>query len=213
MPVWVDLYNQAMESPASQPSAPADQLRSAPGRLELVRQFINTADIEHGEDEWSDLDALRAWLRKRQLIGARERLGAGDLELALGAREALRTLLEDRDRGAGVDAGAIRSLNAAGTGAPLRGAFDHDGQPVLVPAACGLSRALGELFAIVELAAADGSWSRLKVCADHGCRWAFYDHSKNRSRSWCNMAVCGNRAKARQYRLRHRSASPEAETG
>jgi len=223
MPVFLARYNRGMEEPASQVPAsgalvsqapvPAEQRRGAPGRLELVREFINTADIEHGEDKWGDLDALRAWLRKRELIGARERLGAGDLELALGARESLRTVLEDRDRGAGVDARAIRSLNAAGSGALLRVAFDHDGAPVLEPAASGLSRALGELFAIVELAAADGSWSRLKVCADHGCRWAFYDHSKNRSRSWCNMAVCGNRAKARQYRLRHRSASPEAATG
>ena len=99
-----------MEEPASQVPAsgalvsqapvPAEQRRSAPGRLELVREFINTADIEHGEDKWGDLDALRAWLRKRELIGARERLGAGDLELALGARSpcerCLRTVTGER---------------------------------------------------------------------------------------------------------------------
>jgi predicted RNA-binding Zn ribbon-like protein len=198
-----------MEAPISQPVAAAEQRRSAPGRLELVRQFINTADLAPGEDEWSDLNALRAWLRKRQLIGTRERLGGGDLERAMAVRETLRTVLEDRDRGEQVDAVAIGSLNALGTGALLRVTFDRDGLPLLEPAAGGLDRALGELFAIVELAAADGSWSRLKVCADHGCRWAFYDHSKNRSRNWCNMAVCGNRAKARQYRRRQRSATAE----
>ena len=152
--------------------------RAAPGRLELVRQFINTADLHPGEDELVDLEALRAWLRKRGLIAPREPLAAGDLERALALREALRTLFAVRDR---------------------------DGVPALEPVARGLEGAFAELLAIIEHAAVDGSLARLKVCADHDCRWAFYDQSKNRSRSWCNMAVCGNRAKAREYRRRHRS--------
>jgi predicted RNA-binding Zn ribbon-like protein len=89
-------------------------------------------------------------------------------------------------------------------GALRRVAFDADGAPRLEPVASGLDRAVAELYAIIERAAVDGTWERLKVCGDHGCRWAFYDHSKNRSRSWCNMAVCGNRAKAREYRRRQR---------
>jgi len=54
----------------------------------------------------------------------------------------------------------------------------------------------------VERAQADGTWDRMKACAADTCRWAFYDHSRNRSRQWCDMAVCGNRAKARTYRKR-----------
>ena len=54
-------------------------------------------------------------------------------------------------------------------------------------------------------AMADGTWPRLKACAAHNCEWAFYDTSKNRSRTWCNMAVCGNREKARAYRQRQRA--------
>ena len=46
------------------------------------------------------------------------------------------------------------------------------------------------------------AWKRLKACRLHTCEWAFYDHTKNRSGAWCNMAVCGNRAKARAYRER-----------
>ena len=53
----------------------------------------------------------------------------------------------------------------------------------------------------------DGSWERLKVCADHGCRWAFYDRSKNRQGHWCDMAVCGNRLKNRELRARQRDQS------
>jgi predicted RNA-binding Zn ribbon-like protein len=197
-----------MEPLVPQPP-PAGEPPSAPGQLELVSQFINSADLAAGEDEWSDLDALRDWLREHDLIGARERLGAGDLQQALRVREALRKVLDDRQLGGQVDPAAIGVLNAAGSGALLQVGFAGDGLPALEAAARGLEGALARLFAIVELAAADGSWLRLKVCADHGCRWAFYDQSKNRSRSWCNMASCGNRAKARKYRLRHGTNAAE----
>ncbi|MGO7208714.1 CGNR zinc finger domain-containing protein, partial [Rhizobium ruizarguesonis] len=42
---------------------------------------------------------------------------------------------------------------------------------------------------------------RMKICGN--CGWLFIDRSKNRSRAWCDMAVCGNRTKAnRHYRLK-----------
>lgn len=45
-----------------------------------------------------------------------------------------------------------------------------------------------------------GDLERVKECADEmGCGWMFYDMSKNRSRRWCGMSGCGNRAKARRY--------------
>ena len=179
--------------------------RAAPGRLELVRQFVNTADLAEGTDELDGLDALAAWLRERSLIGPRERLAPDDLQRALAVREALRDLLEHRSHGA-LDEAAVQALNAVPAGALLRVAFDRHGSPQLEPVAGGLDRALGELFAIIHTAAVDGSWDRLKVCADDGCRWAYYDQSRNRSRSWCNMASCGNRAKARSYRQRQRPA-------
>lgn len=41
---------------------------------------------------------------------------------------------------------------------------------------------------------------RVKICADdRGCGWIFLDRSKNRSRRWCDMKDCGNRAKARRF--------------
>ena len=184
-------------------SVPSGPPRSAPGRLELVRQFVNTADLADGTDELDGLDALAAWLRERSLIGPRERLAPEDLQRALAVREALRDLLEYRSGGA-LDE-PVHVLNAVPAGALLRVAFDRQGTPSLEPVAGGLDRALGELFAIIHTAAVDGKWDRLKVCADDGCRWAYYDQSRNRSRSWCNMAVCGNRSKAREYRRRQRA--------
>jgi predicted RNA-binding Zn ribbon-like protein len=41
---------------------------------------------------------------------------------------------------------------------------------------------------------------RLHACASDTCRWLFLDTSKNRTRRWCDMKTCGNRAKARRYR-------------
>lgn len=46
---------------------------------------------------------------------------------------------------------------------------------------------------------------RLKICPN--CEWLFVDKSRNRSRSWCDMAVCGNRAKARLHYARKRKES------
>jgi predicted RNA-binding Zn ribbon-like protein len=43
---------------------------------------------------------------------------------------------------------------------------------------------------------------RIKTCPGENCGWKFVDRSKNRSRRWCDMAVCGNLVKAREYRAR-----------
>jgi predicted RNA-binding Zn ribbon-like protein len=40
---------------------------------------------------------------------------------------------------------------------------------------------------------------KVKKCADTDCGWLFLDMSRNRSRRWCDMKSCGNRAKARRY--------------
>jgi predicted RNA-binding Zn ribbon-like protein len=46
---------------------------------------------------------------------------------------------------------------------------------------------------------------RLHTCASETCRWLFLDTSKNRTRRWCDMKICGNRAKARRYSAAHRN--------
>lgn len=43
---------------------------------------------------------------------------------------------------------------------------------------------------------------RLKICPN--CQWLFLDRSRNRSRAWCDMAVCGNRVKANRHYRRNR---------
>ena len=43
---------------------------------------------------------------------------------------------------------------------------------------------------------------RIRQCANPECLWLFIDASKNGTRRWCDMAACGNRAKARRHYLR-----------
>jgi predicted RNA-binding Zn ribbon-like protein len=74
-----------------------------------------------------------------------------------------------------------------------------------VPDEADVPGALSRILAVVYTAMADESWHRLKACRLDDCQWAFYDQSKNRSRTWCSMKVCGNRAKARAYRERQRA--------
>ena len=49
---------------------------------------------------------------------------------------------------------------------------------------------------------------KIKACADSACGWLFIDLSRNRSRRWCDMQDCGNRAKvSRFYKKRIKDAS------
>ena len=45
--------------------------------------------------------------------------------------------------------------------------------------------------------------AQLRCCASETCRWLFLDTSKNRTRRWCDMKVCGNRMKARRFYARN----------
>ncbi|TKA12045.1 hypothetical protein FCI23_09025 [Actinacidiphila oryziradicis] len=69
---------------------------------------------------------------------------------------------------------------------------------------------MGRLLSLTAPAGFHGTWRRLKICPSEHCQWAFYDHSKNRSGTWCQMAECGNRAKARAYRNRRTEPSDAA---
>jgi predicted RNA-binding Zn ribbon-like protein len=61
------------------------------------------------------------------------------------------------------------------------------------------------VLAAMVIAEREGSWHRLKICREDTCQWVFFDRSKNQSKTWCSMRVCGNRNKTRSYRSRQRS--------
>lgn len=67
------------------------------------------------------------------------------------------------------------------------------------------------LAGAIALSAAEflafASRERLKLCANPGCRWVFYDGTKNARRRWCDDALCGNLFRVRRYRSRPRKAA------
>jgi predicted RNA-binding Zn ribbon-like protein len=177
--------------------------QQAPGDLELVRAFVNTLDIERGTDALATPRELGAWLSETGLESDGRHPSAGELGRAVQVREALRTILLSHNDGSAEPSEAWMALDEAAARARLQVRFDPTGVGLRVPAAHGVDGAIGRLLAVVHGAVADPeSWRRLKACRLHTCEWAFYDHTKNRSGTWCNMAVCGNRAKARAYRER-----------
>jgi predicted RNA-binding Zn ribbon-like protein len=177
----------------------------APGDLELVRRFVNTRDVEEGSDELDSPDALLDWFAGMDLLN-RDRASADekDLERALAVREGIRSLLLTNN-GEEVEPAHLSELNRAAGSVCLTVRFDEEGNPALKPESSGVSAALGRILATVVRATNEGVWSRLKVCPNDACQWAFYDRSKNRSGKWCTMEVCGNRMKARTFRQRQAS--------
>jgi predicted RNA-binding Zn ribbon-like protein len=172
--------------------------------LEIVRAFVNTADVS-GSDELDTPSTLVAWLAEHALIEEGTAASEKDLERTRALREALRAFLYVNSGGE-LDPKAPPVLDAAAERSGLRLHFCADGDAGLMSCAEGVNGAHGRLLAIVAEAMRAGTWARLKACRSDDCRWAFFDGSKNHSRAWCSMALCGNRAKARAYRERHSEA-------
>ncbi|MET0144490.1 MAG: CGNR zinc finger domain-containing protein [Ilumatobacteraceae bacterium] len=147
----------------------------------LVVAFLNTLDVESGTDDVATQEAWERWVAEHDLAPA------GQVADAVAARAALRA--------------------AAGDGPPIEvevpvSAGVVDGRPATVPA-----DAAGAVLLAASRLADAGAWARVKLCAAETCRWAYVDESRNRSRAWCSMETCGNRAKARSFRARARAHS------
>lgn len=55
-----------------------------------------------------------------------------------------------------------------------------------------------------------GELELVRQCDSASCRWLFLDRSKNHSRRWCDMRICGNRVKVQRFYSRQRKLSPSA---
>ncbi|SDN71592.1 CGNR zinc finger domain-containing protein [Lentzea jiangxiensis] len=106
---------------------------------------------------------------------------------------------------------ALRSSIEGSSGPKTAAGVVHieltDGVPVL-----SSSDALGAVLAASARLAVLGSWERFKICPADDCQRAFFDRSRNRSRTWCSMQVCGNREKARTFRKRSRAQNSRLAT-
>jgi predicted RNA-binding Zn ribbon-like protein len=178
--------------------------KRAPEPLKVLQRFVNSVSFERGEEELDSPEALKSWLVERDLMSPDDPVSEGDLRRAIDVREGLRALLF-ANNGHDLDTGSVERLDRAASRAGVCLHFDReDGSLRLEPDASGVDGAIARLMGDVARATHEGSWARLKACPEHTCRWAFYDHSKNRSARWCSMETCGNMAKARAYRARQR---------
>jgi predicted RNA-binding Zn ribbon-like protein len=57
---------------------------------------------------------------------------------------------------------------------------------------------------IVDLLTSEAA-GMVRECANLECRWLFLDTSRNHSRRWCDMKICGNRMKARRFKAQHKA--------
>ncbi len=169
----------------------------APGALELVRRFVNTADLPSGPDELDSLEKARAWCLSYGLAPPRD---ATHLRLLRDFREALRDLLF-ANNGEGDAPSAWEHLRPFLASTRLSLAVSPARGLELSPEDKG---PIASLLATVYESQLLGTWSRLRACRKPSCRFAYYDRTKNASRAWCSMATCGNQAKAQRRRQRER---------
>ena len=172
-------------------------------QLDLIRDYVNTFDLETGIDAIASPDELATWFSEQGLVDDLVEPSDQEVAAAHAVREAIRELLLENNGVHGDTAAASKTLEAAGREAHLTVRFEN-GRPLLAPEGDGARAAIGRIVATVAELAPTDEWKRLKGCRDDDCRVAFYDKSRNRSRAWCSMEVCGNREKARSFRERHR---------
>ena len=166
----------------------------------LLVEFVNTHDLEEETDALGEPDRLAAWVAEQtgELVGTLDR---EDVARVQALRESLRAILRTHNGGTAEEA-QLEPLREAAERSRYRTTLSTDGQLEIAPARAGLTGFEARLLLAIERLQSQGAWPRLKACTDDDCRWAFYDSTRNRSRTWCSMEECGNREKTRRYRER-----------
>ena len=200
----------------------AAEMRLVGGRLCL--DFVNTVDGRKNDssplgeklDAYSD---LVAWSRHSDIVTASEatRLMKESKQKAAAANSVLRRAIALREAlyrifKAAMMERAPRSIDLETVNDELLKARKNER---LISTAKGFrwelidgETALDRMLWSVAQSAAEflsaGDFSRLRECGGEECGWFFEDTSRNRSRQWCHMQDCGNRAKVRRFRTRLR---------
>ncbi len=196
--------------------------------LEATFDFLNTADIENGfpVEKLPSLDDALDWFLERGLIhheGADRIKGkvATDpeavekgLDRVHDVRDALRevaeAIVEKRVPKASALATVNRTLHARQVIELVPGPegcyvdHRHIGDPI--------DDALARIADPLVSELTGGTPERIRICASDTCQWIFYDASRTGRRRWCDMATCGNRAKAARYRARAKEEAIAAES-
>lgn len=172
--------------------------------VELAVDLVNTRGPASNEEELETVEDLRAFLAAHRVKPAVPPT-AEDLRDLRRIRERIRSVFEapDEDTAVATVNGILDSVDAR----PYLSSHDEEEwhlhyAPTEAPVARHLAATATMGLAVVL---AEGGSERLGICAWEGCRDVFVDASKNRSRRYCDPAVCGNRASAAAYRARQKS--------
>ncbi len=171
-----------------------------PASVAVVRDFVNTTDHETGNDDLATPAALATYLHEAGLTPSLAPVDTSELDLAHRLRAGLRQAFQEHQGSSTEPPGlgaALEQLDVCLT-------LGVTG-PVLTTSASGVAGGLARIGVAAHAMAVGGLWGRLKICSSDECGWAYFDHSKNRSRSWCEYG-CGNKIKTRSYRARRRTA-------
>ena len=187
---------------------------------ERVLAFVNTLSARltpAPAERLTSYDALVEWAREQHLVSAAaaERLlaearrhphqAAAVLSRAREFREALNALAlaieQQRQPAPAVLATISDRLADAYTHGRL---VPHDGALQWISSADDdLDRVLWEISRAAGRLVLSPRLSRVRSCAAGDCGWWFVDDTKNHSRRWCDMKICGNREKVRRFRQKN----------
>jgi predicted RNA-binding Zn ribbon-like protein len=189
--------------------------------LDFTNTISRRMDPANNRERLTHYGRLVSWGQQAGLLTAKEaerlraeasrrpRAATATLRRAIVLREAIFDLFVSLARGKRPPAAALDTVNAAlpGAMAALRVGPEHDGfgwrfthdDADLAPMLAPIVRATADLLTGSDL-------SRVRECGSDTCFWLFLDHSKNGTRRWCDMKVCGNRAKARRHYQREKKA-------
>jgi predicted RNA-binding Zn ribbon-like protein len=186
-------------------------------RLEDTFDFVNTLEYDaidgHPNEHLPTAERAVEWFATRRLIHAETlETSAKDLERIHAVRAALREVADAvvahrAPKRAALDR-VNRTLRARSATELVAGddgigiGHRHVGDPI--------DDALARVAEPLVQELASGNPDRLRVCANDMCRWVFYDESRAGQRRWCDMATCGNRAKAARHRARQKEATADA---
>lgn len=151
--------------------------------------FLNTLDVEDGTDQCADDKSWRAWL-------AAEGVDGDGVDPDVGSRERSRDLRDELRSWMTGEGPISMSLSVS---VVLQGERRPESEVVLEA-----QDPPGLVAVAIARLHAENRLDRVKICPADDCLWAFYDVSRNHSRTWCSMEECGNRAKARAFQARRR---------
>lgn len=183
--------------------------------LEATLDFVNTLELEKGVpvDHIESTRDATAWLQDHGLLHE-WRLdgepGPPELRRIRRARAALRELADATIEQRMPSEAALREVNRLLRAREILELTPAEGGLVLDHRHVGdpIDNALALLAEPLVHEIVGGRPERFRTCDDEMCRWIFFDDSRTGRRRWCDMATCGNRAKAARHRARVKAAEP-----